>query len=136
MSVTRIVPGPVLIIEDNADIAEVLKRGLEHEHFKTRIALTGEERLAASLDSVNPPSIILMDLLLPAMSGIELCRRLRGEALTRTTPIIVLTARASDLDRAASLEVGADDYISKPFSVREVISRMNRLLETIQTDAS
>ena|SRR5215475_3006372 len=126
---TTAMTGPVLIIEDNRDIAEVLQYGLENENLKTRVALTGEEGLAASLDETNAPSIILLDLLLPGMSGIELCRRLRKEPLTRKTPIIIVTARASEADREASLKSGADDYIIKPFSVREVIARINRLLQ-------
>jgi two-component system, OmpR family, phosphate regulon response regulator PhoB len=126
---TTAMTGPVLIIEDNADIAEVLQYVLENEKLKTRVALTGEEGLIASLDETNAPSIILLDLLLPGMSGIELCRRLRREPLTRNTPIIVVTARASEEDREASLRSGADDYIIKPFSVRDVIARINRLLQ-------
>ena len=87
--------GLILIIEDDPDIAEVLRYGLEKNDFKTRIALNGDEGLSASLDKFNPPSVILVDLLLPGMTGFELCRRLRSEALTRTTPIVIVSARAS-----------------------------------------
>ena len=121
--------GPILIIEDDPDIAEALSYGLEKNDFKTRIALNGEEGLSASLDRFNPPSVILVDLLLPGMSGFELCRRLRSEALTRATPIVIVSARASEKEIATSAELGADDYIVKPFSIREVVGRLNSLLE-------
>ena len=121
--------GPILIIEDDPDIAEALSYGLEKNDFKTRIALNGEEGLSASLDRFNPPSVILVDLLLPGMSGFELCRRLRSEALTRATPIVIVSARASEKEIATSAELGVDDYIVKPFSIREVVGRINSLLE-------
>ena len=121
--------GLILIIEDDPDIAEVLRYGLERNDFKTRIALNGEEGLSASLDKFNPPSVILVDLLLPGMTGFELCRRLRSEALTRATPIVIVSARASDEEITIGAELGADDYIVKPFSIREVVGRINLLLQ-------
>jgi len=121
--------GPILIIEDDPDIAEALSYGLQKNDFETRIALNGEEGLSASLDKFNPPSVILVDLLLPGMSGFELCRRLRSEALTRTTPIVIVSARALDNEIATGAELGADDYIVKPFSIREVVGRINSLLQ-------
>jgi DNA-binding response OmpR family regulator len=120
--------GPVLIIEDDPDIAEVLRYGLEQENLKACVALTGEEGLSASLDKNNPPSLILLDLLLPGMSGIELCRRLRGESLTRTTPVVIVTAKASDTDLAMTLRLGVDDFITKPFSVKAVVTRVKSLI--------
>jgi len=123
----------ILIIEDDPDIAEVLRYGLESENLETRVALTGEEGLSASLDKHNPPSLILLDLLLPGMSGIEICRRLRKEAQTRTTPVVIVTAKASDSDIRISKELGVADYIMKPFSVREVIARVNSLLNETES---
>ena len=120
--------GSVLIIEDDPDIAEVLVYSLEKATFNTRVATTGEEGLKASLDWVNPPSIILLDLLLPGMRGTELCRRLRAEPTTSSTPIVVITAKAFEIDLKTSLELGANDYIVKPFSVRDVIARVQSLL--------
>jgi two-component system phosphate regulon response regulator PhoB len=120
---------PVLIIEDDPDIAEVLSYGLESNNFETRVANNGEDGLTAALDRHNPPSIILVDLLLPGMSGYELCRRLRNEASTCRTPIVIVTAKTSDKDIATSVELGVDDYIVKPFSVREVVRRVSSLLE-------
>jgi len=123
----------ILIIEDDPDIAEVLRYSLESENLETRVALTGEEGLSASLDKHNPPSLILLDLLLPGMSGIEICRRLRKEAQTRTTPVVIVTAKASDSDIRISQELEVADYIMKPFSVREVIARVNSLLNETES---
>ena len=120
--------GPVLIVEDDPDIAEVLGYGLEQENLKTRVALNGEEGLSASLDKYNPPSLILLDLLLPGMSGIELCRRLRSESLTRTIPVVIVTAKASDKDLALILKLGVADYITKPFSLQAVVARVKSLI--------
>lgn len=121
--------GPILIIEDDPDIADVLRYILESKKFETRVALGGEEGLAASLDRDNPPALILLDLLLPGMSGIEICRRLRQEPSTKRTPIVMVTARAFASDHASALEAGADAYITKPFSVSQVIDRVEALLE-------
>ena len=126
--------GPVLIIEDDPDIAEGLNYGLKREQFETRVALTGEEGLLASLDKVNPPAIILLDLLLPGMNGSEICRRLRCERSTRRVPILMMSAKASAVDIALGLNVGADDYITKPFSIREVIDRIRFWLRRRELD--
>jgi DNA-binding response OmpR family regulator len=121
--------GPILIIEDDPDIAEVLSYAFARTDLETRVALSGEEGLSLCLDKHNPPAIILLDLLLPGMSGFELCRRLRNEPLTRKTPIVLVTAKVSDKDVAMGMELGVDDYIAKPFSVREVIGRVSSLLQ-------
>jgi DNA-binding response OmpR family regulator len=123
----------VLIIEDDPDIAELLRYGLENEQFTTRVALTGEEGLKASLDEKRQPNVILLDLLLPGMNGFEICCRLRRESLTRTTPIIILTATAFESDMEKSLSLGANDYITKPFSLREVVCRIRALLSAINS---
>ena len=120
--------GPVLIIEDEPDIAEVLSYSLERAGFKTRAAFTGEEGLHASLDPANPPSLILLDLLLPGMTGMEICRRLRKEPATLDTPIVIITAKALPADIATSLELGVNDFFVKPFSVREVVGQVRSLL--------
>jgi len=126
---------PILIIEDDPDIAEVLAYALEKEQFVTRVALTGEEGLVASLDRSNPPAIILLDLLLPAMTGSELCRRLRQETTTAFTPIIIITAKAFELDGANYLKLGANDYIVKPFSIGDVIRRVRSFLPGQHVDS-
>ena len=118
----------VLIVEDDPDIAEGLRYNLEREGLETRVALTGEQGLSAALDAKSPPALVILDLMLPGMSGTELCRRLRREPATRRTPIIMLTARTSEADRVAGLDLGADDYISKPFSVRELMARVRAVL--------
>jgi len=117
-----------LIIEDDPDIAETVRYNLAAEGFATELALTGEEGLALALDAKSPPNLIILDLMLPGMSGMELCRRLRREDPTRRTPIIMLTAKASEADRVAGLDVGADDYVAKPFSVRELLARVRAVL--------
>jgi DNA-binding response OmpR family regulator len=119
---------PVLIIEDDPDIAEGVRFNLEREGLAARVALTGEAGLTAALDAKNPPALIILDLMLPGMSGMELCRRLRREPATRRTPIIMLTARVDETDRVAGLDLGADDYITKPFSVKELMARVRAVL--------
>jgi DNA-binding response OmpR family regulator len=120
--------GPVLIIEDEPDIAEVLSYSLQRAGFKTRTALTGEEGLYASLDRINPPSLILLDLLLPGMNGMEICQRLRKEPATHRTPIVILSAKALPADINTTLQLGANDYIIKPFSIKEVVTQVRSLL--------
>ncbi len=127
---------PVLIIEDDPDIAEGVRYNLEREGLEARVALTGEQGLTAALDARNPPALIILDLMLPGMSGTELCRRLRREPLTRRTPIIMLTARTTESDRVAGLDLGADDYITKPFSVRELVARVRAVMRRTQADAT
>jgi two-component system alkaline phosphatase synthesis response regulator PhoP len=119
---------PILIIEDDPDISEGLKYNLEREGLPVIIAATGEAGLAAALNEKQPPLLIILDLMLPGMSGTELCRRLRREPATRRTPIIMLTAKASEADRVAGLDLGADDYITKPFSVRELLARVRAVM--------
>src|SRR5436190_16191621 len=126
---------PALIIEDDADIAESVKYNLESEGFSAVVASTGEQGLTLALDAHNPPSVIVLDLMLPGMNGMELCRRLRRENQTRRTPIIMLTAKASEGDRVAGLDVGADDYIAKPFSVRELLARVRAVLRRAEDNA-
>src|SRR5213082_217640 len=127
---------PVLIVEDDPDIAEGLRYNLEREGLAARVAETGEQGLQAALDKKNPPALILLDLMLPGMSGTELCRRLRREPQTRRTPIIMLTARTSEADRVAGLDLGADDYITKPFSVRELMARVRAVLRRTDETAT
>src|SRR3954451_14778583 len=119
---------PVLIIEDDADIAEGLKYNLEREGLTTVLAATGERGLEEALNQRNPPALIILDLMLPGISGTDLCRRLRREPQTRRTPILMLTAKSSESDRVAGLDLGADDYITKPFSVRELMARVRAAL--------
>ncbi len=118
----------ILIVEDDADIAESLEYNFKREGFRTIVAESGEKGLRLALDSKAAPALIILDLMLPGMSGMELCRRLRREPLTEKTPIIMLTAKAAETDKIAGLETGADDYIVKPFSVKEVVARVRAVL--------
>ncbi|HYG81867.1 MAG TPA: response regulator transcription factor [Pyrinomonadaceae bacterium] len=127
---------PVLIVEDDADIAESLRYNLEREGLRALVAGTGEKALAAALDAEGPPALIILDLMLPGMSGAELCRRLRREPATRRLPVIMLTARSSEADRVGGFDLGADDYITKPFSVRELMARVRAVLRRVDERAS
>src|SRR5215813_1550535 len=118
----------ILIVEDDADIAESLNYNLKREGFRPSVAESGEKGLRLALDDRTAPSLIVLDLMLPGMSGMELCRRLRREPLTEKTPIIMLTAKAAEADKIAGLDIGTDDYIIKPFSVKEVVARVRAVL--------
>ena len=116
----------VLIVDDERDLASLLEFNLQQAGLKTRVALTGEEALA--LARAQPPDVVLLDLMLPDLSGKEVCRRLRSEPATRDVPIIMLTARGEEADRVSGFEVGADDYVTKPFSPRELVLRVKAIL--------
>lgn len=126
----------ILIIEDDADIAESLHYNFKREGFRSTIAESGEKGLRIALDEKTTPSLIVLDLMLPGMSGMELCRRLRREQLTENTPVIMLTAKAAETDKIAGLDTGADDYIVKPFSVKEVIARVRAVLRRAEKEAA
>ena len=128
-------PRSALIIEDDTDIAESVRYNLDAAGFHSTIASSGEQGLKLALEAQNSPGLIILDLMLPGMSGMELCRRLRRENQTRKTPIIMLTAKTSEADRVAGLDVGADDYIAKPFSVRELLARVRAVLRRIEGEA-
>jgi two-component system alkaline phosphatase synthesis response regulator PhoP len=129
-------PKLALIIEDDPDIAESVRYNLESEGFSALVASTGEQGLRLALDTQNPPMVIVLDLMLPGMNGMDICRRLRRENQTRRTPIIMLTAKTSEADRIAGLDLGADDYIAKPFSVRELMARVRAVLRRIEEEAA
>lgn len=126
----------ILIIEDDADIAESLHYNFKREGFKPMVAESGEQGLRLALDGKHPPALIILDLMLPGMSGMELCRRLRREPLTENTPIIMLTAKAAETDKIAGLNIGADDYVVKPFSVKEVVARVRAVLRRVETESA
>src|SRR6266853_1854957 len=116
----------VLIVEDERDIRDLLVLHLQRDGFEVTSAGSGEEALAQVRQS--PPDLLVLDLMLPAMGGLEVCRRLRQEQATATLPILMLTAKADEVDRIVGLEFGADDYVTKPFSPREVILRIRAIL--------
>lgn len=116
----------ILIIEDEPALAELLGFNLRQAGFVTTVAGDGAAGLAEALAS--PPDLIILDLMLPGLLGTEVCRRLRQERATAAVPVLMLTARSEELDRVVGFEVGADDYVVKPFSVREVVLRVKALL--------
>jgi two-component system, OmpR family, alkaline phosphatase synthesis response regulator PhoP len=116
----------IVIVEDDEDIGDSIRYNLEREGFRVRVATTGEDALNLILD--RPPSLVLLDLNLPHMSGFEMCRRLRAESTTARVPILMLTARTDESDKVLGLNLGADDYITKPFSMRELVARVNAVL--------
>src|SRR5262249_15012398 len=116
----------ILIIEDESDVADLLEMGLHKVGFKTATATDGATGLQKARD--NPPDFIVLDLMLPKMSGLEVCRILKGDAATSHIPILMLTAKAEEIDRIVGLEFGADDYVTKPFSPREVVLRIRAIM--------
>lgn len=116
----------VLLVEDETGIAELLALNLRHEGFEVRHAATAEEA-AAVVDQVLP-ALVLLDWMLPGASGVDLLRRWRAQARTRDLPIIMLTARVEENDRVQGLDLGADDYVAKPFSTRELMARVRSVL--------
>lgn len=113
-------PVRVLVVEDEPEMQVILRDNLEYEGFEAISAETGEK--AVKLAFQNRPDVILLDVMLPGMNGYQVCRKLRDGGLS--VPIIMITARNSDIDRVLGLELGADDYVGKPFSVQEVIARV------------
>ena len=116
----------VLIVEDEASLGVMLRYNLESAHYQVDIADRGDEEEIRISES--PPDLIILDWMLPGLSGIELCRRLRARSETRGLPIIMLTARGEESERIRGLNTGADDYIVKPFSVPELLARVAALL--------
>jgi len=116
----------ILIVEDESDLVTLLKYNLDKEGFRTMAAADGEEALL--LANEQTPHLVLLDLMLPLLSGMEVCRQLRRGPKTRDVPIIMLTARGEEADRVRGLNCGADDYISKPFSPSELTARIRAVL--------
>jgi two-component system, OmpR family, alkaline phosphatase synthesis response regulator PhoP len=119
----------ILVVEDESDIRELIRYNLVQEGFAVEEAADGAEALERI--TRRAPDLMLLDLMLPRMPGLELCRQLRAQPDTAQLPIIVLTAKGSELDRVLGLEMGADDYIVKPFSPREVVARVKALLRRV-----
>jgi two-component system, OmpR family, phosphate regulon response regulator PhoB len=122
----------VLIIEDEAPLAEMLRYNLESEGFRVSQAQTGEE--AELLIAEEKPDLVLLDWMLPGVSGIEICRRLRSRMETKSIPIVMLTARGEEGDRIRGLSTGADDYVVKPFSLPELLARVKAILRRAAPD--
>jgi len=124
----------ILLIEDDIHLTELIRYNLEREGFEMVLATDGEEGLLMAEE--QPPDLILLDWMLPNLSGIEICRRLRRGEDTANLPIVMLTARTEEGDRVRGLETGADDYITKPFSPRELTARVNAVLRRVRPSLS
>ena len=116
----------MLVVEDDADIAQLLAHYLEKAGFSTEVLSSGRDALAAI--AARPPDLLILDLMLPQVDGLEVCRITRSNQATASIPIIMLTARGEESDRIVGLELGADDYIAKPFSPNELVARVRALL--------
>ncbi len=116
----------ILIIEDDRDIVELVRYNLTNEGFQVAAANDGSAGLAAVKKS--PPDLLLLDLMLPKLSGLDICREIRRDESLNRLPILMLTARGEEADRVIGLEIGADDYVTKPFSPRELVARVKALL--------
>ena len=123
----------VLVVEDEPDIRQLIVHHLEREGFHCRQAATGTEALRAVRAST--PDLIILDLMLPEMDGLAVCRRVRSDAATAAVPIIMLTAKSDEVDRVVGLELGADDYVAKPFSPKELIARVRAVLRRARPDS-
>ena len=120
----------ILVVEDDRDIAELVGRYLEKAGFATELLSSGRDALASV--GRRPPDLIVLDVMLPQLDGLEVCRLLRANEKTAGIPIIMLTARAEESERIVGLEIGADDYIPKPFSPNELVARVRALLRRSQ----
>jgi two-component system response regulator RegX3 len=121
----------ILVVDDEAAIRDAVSYALRSEGFEVEVASDGEAALEAALGAQH--DVVVLDLMLPGMSGMEACRRIRAES---AVPIIMLTARGAELDRVLGLEVGADDYVTKPFSMAELIGRIRAILRRRELDRS
>ena len=124
----------VLVVEDDPDIADLMRRYLQRGGFEVDVRASGRDAL--SVIAVQPPDLLILDLMLPQVSGLDICRTLRADDKTSLIPIIMVTARAEESERIAGLDLGADDYLAKPFSPGELVARVRALLRrTVRTPA-
>ena len=123
----------VLIVEDEEALSATLKYNLEKEGYSVSLAHDGEEALI--LAEEKQPDLVLLDWMLPKQPGIEVCRRLRSRQETRNVPILMLTARGEETDRIRGLDTGADDYLTKPFSMTELLARLRAVLRRMSRAA-
>jgi two-component system, OmpR family, phosphate regulon response regulator PhoB len=122
----------VLIVDDDPDILRLVSYNLTHAGYEVQTASTG--RKALELVQKQPPDLIVLDLMLPELDGTEVCRTLRQQIPSRRIPILMLTAKAEEIDRVVGFELGADDYVSKPFSPRELVLRIKSILRRVGKD--
>ena len=122
----------ILVVDDEADLCEILQFNLEAEGYRTDVAYSAEEALTLDIAAYD---LLLLDVMMGEMSGFEMARRVKDNPLTKQTPIIFLTARDTEDDTVEGLNLGADDYISKPFSLREVLARVKAVLRRTSQEA-
>ena len=121
----------ILVVEDEESFVEALKVGLKREGFRVEVARDGVQAL--EMFDIVKPDVILLDIMLPRMSGLDVCRQLRKKTLT---PIIMVTAKGAEIDTVVGLEVGADDYVTKPYRMRELTARIRAVLRRVPSDRS
>ena len=124
----------ILIVDDEQDIVDAIEFQLKREGFRVITAADGAKALTAA--QRDAPDAIVLDLMLPEVDGLEVCRTLRAHEKTKHIPILMLTAKTQEADRVVGLELGADDYITKPFSVRELIARIKAVLRRAKTETA
>lgn len=123
----------ILIVDDEQDVLDLLVYHLQRAGYKTLTARDGKVALQRARD--DHPALIVLDLMLPEMDGIEVCKRLKADSKTASIPIVMLTAKAEEMDRVVGLELGADDYVTKPFSPRELVLRVKTILRRARGEA-
>ena len=121
----------ILVVDDDPGIREVVCFALQKAGFATTVAADGEQALARF--AAEPPALVVLDILMPELDGVEVCRRLRADPRGRATPIVFLSSKDDEVDRIVGLEVGGDDYVSKPFSPRELVARVRAILRRMGT---
>ena len=119
-------PVMILVVEDEADAARLLQYHLQRHGYRTRVATDG--RTALNIALTERPDLVVLDLMLPHLDGFELCRLLRAAPVTATVPIVMVTARSDTTDRLKGFRLGADDYVTKPYEMAELLARVQRLL--------
>jgi len=118
--------GTILVIDDEPDLVELVEFNLKKDGYEVIVAKNGQSGLEIAQKHV--PDLIVLDLMMPGIDGLEVCRQLRGDSRTKQIPMIMLTAKSAEADRIVGLELGADDYVTKPFSPRELVARVRALL--------
>lgn len=124
---TSVKPKHVLVVDDEKDLRKVLEYNLKKEGYDVSLAETGEEALKAVEKRL--PDLVLLDLMLPGTDGLEVCRILKSNPRTRTVPVLMLTAKGSETDEVVGLEIGADDYVTKPFALKVLLVRVKKLVQ-------
>jgi DNA-binding response OmpR family regulator len=124
----------ILIVEDDEDILQLVKLYLEKEGYRVSVARTGVEALKQTKS--EHPDLLILDLMLPEMDGLEVCKRLRADSKTATIPIIMLTAKAEETDTVIGLELGADDYVTKPFSPKALVARIKAVFRRLERSSA